>query len=372
MNKPLGDMERLRTLVNESEFDAVVAVSPENVFYTCGVVIGTQTSIRERLALTVIPKQGDPVLIVCNIEEPQTRAESFIKDIRAYFEFKQSPIALLAIVLGELGCGSGKVGIETHYLSANYWKELEAALPAAAFGSCDSLFDRARVVKTPAEIALLVKAARSTEKALLATYAGIQEGDNEFDLVERLSSNLFRSGAQKINFAYINVGPNTGYPHSHPTAYQGVAGDLIKTDCGGFYNGYISDVARTAVLGKASPEQLSIYSRLLEIHDACVALARTGTRPSDIYATMVREHERVGIHFGLTHAGHSVGITGHEQPILNPYNTEGLEANTMLYIETRVRWPGKAGYHIEDLIQVTDDGPVVHTGYFDIRNLMEV
>lgn len=372
MKKPLGNMARLQDLVEKSDFDAVIAVTPENVFYTCGVVIGTQKSIRERLALTVLSRRREPILIVCNIEEPQTRAETFLSDVRSYFEFRQSPVNVLADVLEEIGAGSGKIGIETRYLSANYLQEMQSKLPAASIGSCDAIFDEARVVKTPEEIALLVHAARSTEKALLSTYAGTSEGDTEYSLVERLSTNLLRSGAQTIEFAYINVGPNTGYPHSKPSGYAAKSGDLLKTDCGALYDGYISDIARTAVIGAASPEQRSVYDRLLEIHAHCISLARPDKRPSDIYAAMVSEHERVGLHFGLTHAGHSVGITGHEYPILNPYNNDAFLANTMLYIETRVRWPGKEGYHIEDLVQVTDGEPIVHTKFFSIDKLLEL
>jgi Xaa-Pro aminopeptidase len=292
--------------------------------------------------------------------------------VRSYFEFRQSPVALLAAVLAEVGAGSGTVGIETRYLSAHYWEELEAALPAAEIRACDAVFDQARAIKTPEEIRLLARAARNTEKALLSTYTGVFEGESEFSLVERLSTNLLRSGAESVEFAYINAGPNTGYPHSKPSAYTCRAGDVLKTDCGASYEGYISDVARTAVIGPASAEQLSIYNRLLEIHHHCIGLVRPGTRACEIYEAMQREHERVGIHFGLTHAGHSVGITGHEHPILNPYDKTPLEPNMIFYVETRVRWAGKAGYHIEDLVQVTDDGPLVHTGFFDINRLLEL
>ena len=49
-----------------------------------------------------------------------------------------------------------------------------------------------------------------------------------------------------------------------------------------------------------------------------------------------------------------------------------LEPNLMCYVETRGRWPGKAGDHIEDLIQVTDIDPAVHTTYFDSSELFVI
>lgn len=42
------------------------------------------------------------------------------------------------------------------------------------------------------------------------------------------------------------------------------------------------------------------------------------------------------------------------------------------YVETRVRWPGKEGYHVEDLVQVTDGDPIVHSRFFPSEWLFEM
>ena len=41
-------------------------------------------------------------------------------------------------------------------------------------------------------------------------------------------------------------------------------------------------------------------------------------------------------------------------------------------VETRVRWIKKEGYHIEDLVLITDDGPKVLTTYFDAEELFVI
>jgi Xaa-Pro dipeptidase len=370
---PIGNIERLKTLLHKSEFDAIVAVSPENVTYTCGVTIWTQRSIRDRLAIVVWPRAGEPSIIVCNIEEPQTRTESFIQDVRSYVEFRVSPIELLAEVLREKGLTTGSIGVEFRYLSAHYADELRRLVPHARLSDCDELFARARMIKTDEEISRLTHAARSTERALLATFATIHEGETEKSMAERLSANILLSGASKTEFFYINAGPNTGYPHSAAGQYQCKSGDIVKADCGGFYDGsVISDVARTGVIGKASEEQRSIWNRLQEVHHACISNARKGKRACDIFEEMTKEMARVELHFPLPHAGHSVGLTAHETPILSPLDQTEIEPNMTFYIETRVRWPGKVGYHIEDLVLVSENGPAVLTGAFDNSQLFEI
>ena len=73
MNEILGNLDSLRREMESSEFDAIIAMSPENVPYTAGVGIWSQKVIRDRLALVVWPREGDPTLIVATNEEGYVR-----------------------------------------------------------------------------------------------------------------------------------------------------------------------------------------------------------------------------------------------------------------------------------------------------------
>ena len=75
-----GDMAGMRRAIEASEFDAVVAVSPENVRYIGDVVISTQTSILDRLAMIVWAKGSDPVYVICKVETGYVQRESWIQD----------------------------------------------------------------------------------------------------------------------------------------------------------------------------------------------------------------------------------------------------------------------------------------------------
>jgi Xaa-Pro aminopeptidase len=303
-------------------------------------------------------------LIVCNIEEPQAVAESWIEDVHAFVEFENSPIELLAQVLEDKGLHDRRIGIELGYLSARLFAELSDLLPKATFVSCDGLFSQARIVKTPAEIELLGRAARATEEALMETLSSVRPGDTEKSMANRLASSLLDNGAGEIIFLYINAGPNTGFPHCRATDYRARMGDVVKSDVGGYFDGYLSDVARTAFLGRPSDEARSIYERLIQVHHETIAAAVPGNTAAQVFFTARKAYASVDLNFPLPHAGHSVGIAAHEWPMLSPAHDVELLPDTLLYIESRVRWPGKVGYHIEDLIHVTMDGPRVLTTAF--------
>lgn len=373
MNEPIGNLTRLRSLLEASEFDAVIALSPENFPFTAGCFVWTQSSIRDRLALTVWAKgEPEPVIIVCEVEEPQVRADSWATDIRSYVEFHESPMERVAEVLHEKGVEDGRLGIEMKYVSAAYFEDLQTRVPGAEFAPCEDLFYGARMVKTPAEIALLTQAARATEKALLATYATIEAGETEKSMANRLAASMRHCGLDRVEFLYINAGPNTGYPHQDATQYQAKVGDVVKSDVGGLLHGYPSDVARTAVIGQPTANQRSIYDRLVEIHAETIEMARPGNRACDLYNRAKEGYAKRDIPFSLPHAGHGIGLEGHERPLLTALDTTEFEPNMVICVETRVRWVQKEGYHIEDLIQITDEGPKILTTYFDSGELFVI
>ncbi len=353
----LGNAEGVRRVLAESDLDAVVAVSPENVPYVAGTVIETQKGLRERLAIVLWPKGGEASFLVCTIEEPQAREESWIKDIRGYVEFTTSPAVLLGEVIREKGLARARIGIELGYLSAYYFAELRREVPDATFVPAEGFFNTARAIKTPEEIAALQDAAIATERALLATYTTIRPGETERSMRGRLIQNLLLCGADGFDFVYINAGGNSGFPHKLAGGYQCRPGDAVRSDAGGYWGGYVSDLGRTGIVGKPSQQQLDIWAKLREVHLATIEMVRPGKTAAEVFATMKRMMEKVNLPFPLPHAGHSIGRTVHEYPVLNPHDHTEIRPNMTFMVESRVRWPNREGYHVEDLILVTGRGP---------------
>ena len=238
MSASMGNLPRLQSSLAASPFDAIVAVSPENVRFVSDVHLSTQTSIRDRLALIVWPCGGEPVFVVCGVEEAMVREGTWIADIRSYREFHTSPIAMLAEVLEELGLTRARVGLELRYFPVQAYNELTNRLPSLNCSACDALFVEARLIKTAEEIATLRHGFRATERALLDTFCAIRCGDTERDMAATLTDKILRGGADKVAFNHINAGANTGYPHKPPSSYRVHNGDVVKADSGGLYREY--------------------------------------------------------------------------------------------------------------------------------------
>ena len=368
----IGDLPGLHRTIEQSQFDAVIAMSPENIRYVSDAPIATHNVIRDRLGLIVWPSGGDPVYVLCQVEEGFMRQESWIQDLRPYKEFVDSPMKLAANVLRELGLASGLVGAETDYLGAMYHAQLTRELPSLRIEACADLFSHVRMFKTPREKEILVNGFRGTEKALLATYSTVTEGESERSMGRRLADAMLRSGANAISFNHINAGSNTGYPHMHPSAYQVKKGDIIKADCGAYYREYLSNVGRTAKLGPTTAEERSWWTRLREIHREIIDLLRPGNSGRKLFERTTELHEQAGIPFPLGHNGHGIGLQVHEHPLISPHEEIVYQEGMLSTVETRVRWIGEYGLHMEDLVEITDGAPIVRTGFFDNEEILVV
>ncbi len=360
---------RFTAVFADSGFDAVVAASPENVFYLSGAWIDSQRLIRDRLAL-VVWDGSHPALLVDVNEESFCRDTSEIPDVRTYREQEESPIAVLSRLLEGRGLETGHIGIETRYLSAQHMGQLTAALPGASFAACESLFDEARKVKSGAEIEILAGASLATEEALLSTFRGTGSGESERSIAQRFGSSLLLGGADRIGFMFLPTGTRTGYAHPTSTDDTVREGDLIKADVGGVFSGYFSDRARTTVVGTPSGEQRDMYSRLAEAHRETIAAIRPGVSARMVYEIALQLHDTHSIPFHPPHAGHGIGLAVHEPPMLSPKFDTELVAGMILAIETRVRVPGQFGMHIEDLVEVTEGGVTLHSNAFPYDRLM--
>lgn len=343
----------------DAGLDALVAVSLENVLYSSNVPIMTQRMIPSRLAFVVWTPDDEATMIVCTIEEAQVRAESWITDIRGYVEFADSPMAALADVLREKGLAAGRIAIETAYLGHRYHAELAGLLPGATLLDGDEVFDAARLVKAPHELETLERAAITTERAIRHAFATAAIAETEVVVADRMAAELRRGGADGVAFTVLATGPNAHLVHPSPGQEKLDPGNVLRTDFGGHfgapYAGYLSDLARTAVVGRATPGQRDTYARLFEVHTSLLEMLRPGVRACDVYEAARRGFEERGLAFRMPHVGHSIGLSIHEMPMLSPKTTAELRAGMVMAIEP-ITITSDGIFHVEDMIQITETG----------------
>jgi Xaa-Pro aminopeptidase len=353
-------IDRFRQALAKSEFDVVIAVSPENTWYLSEAMIDTQRTLLERLAVVVWAKSGQPVYIVCTNEQIQARRDSWIGDLRGYVEYKESPMDLAARAVTELGAADGTVGIELRYLNARYYEELRRLLPRARFVAAERFLGHVRAVKTPDEVRRMEAAAQATDRAIRTAFEAARPGMTEKQVGATMTYELLMNGAEVQAFQVLAAGTNSCATHHRAGEYVLQDGDLMRTDFGGvFSGGYYSDLARTICVGTPSARQLDLYARIWEEHERLIAMMRPGLACSELYRSHRAEWEARGWPMVRPHIGHSIGIGLHEHPLFMPGEDDVLEPGMCMAIEPNYMVPGVEKYHVEDLVIVTETGPRV-------------
>ena len=246
-----------------------------------------------------------------------------------------------------------------------------ALLPRATLVGADRIFGEARAIKTPDELAILTRAATRTEEAIQAAWTAAEAGDTEKKIADDMSLHAFRAGASS-RWIVLAEGTNTAINHPYPSPKQLAKSEIMRVDFGGVFDGYQSDVARTAVIGLPSAEQRSIYKRLREAQRETISSARPGIRACDLCAKCRQAMERRGLSFTIQAIGHGLGAALHEFPILNANEETEIKSGMVLNIEPAVKDSQGFLYHLEDLFVVTDDEPRILTTVMDTKELFVI
>ncbi|MBM6867581.1 M24 family metallopeptidase [Collinsella tanakaei] len=216
---------------------------------------------------------------------------------------------------------------------------------------------RMRAVKDAEEIELMRRAQSITDAAFAHMLEFIRPGLTEKQIRTELESFMLNNGADGLAFdSIVASGPNSANPHAVPSDRVVEKGDFVLMDYGARYRDYDSDMTRTVVLGEPTDEQRALYDLVRRTHEECVAAIHAGVDGRDIHMLSVKIISDAGYGDCYGHGlGHGVGIDIHELP--NFGRTSNIvEAGSVITVEPGVYLPGVGGVRLEDYGLVTEDG----------------
>ena len=318
----------------------------------------------------VLTRQSGPYLLVprhIGLEPGEYHAERLIP-----LDFGEAArFEAIGRILRETSAASGRVAIETNFLSHDAVAKVKTRLPAAEFIDADPIMRVATAIKFPDEIALLRESARIVDIGVAAAVASCRIGVSELEVAAEASAAMLRNGAEFINHMTVRSGPHAYGNYPFPTARRLEEGDCVQIDIGCVHGGYVSDTNRTKVVGTASVEQtqlLDVGQRMLE---AGIAIVAPGVAASAIWQAAVDVADRAGMkdRVILPFVGHGIGLTLHESPFINAAATTVLEEGMVLALEPGVYAQGIGCSRPEDMILVIASGAELLTHFPRDRDL---
>jgi len=149
-------------------------------------------------------------------------------------------------------------------------------------------------------------------------------------------------------------------PHGRASEKKIKKNEFVTLDFGAIVDGYVSDLTRTVVVGKANSRQKQIYNIVGSAQKKGITSLKSG-KPCKEVDQIVRNYIKAkgfGPNFGHG-TGHGIGLQVHELPTLNSRSSDTLEENMVVTVEPGIYISGWGGVRIEDDVLVTNNGPLV-------------
>lgn len=222
-----------------------------------------------------------------------------------------------------------------------------------------------RMIKSPAELDMMRKAADATNRAQIDAMKACKPGLNEKDLQTLIEDKFKSEGCDGLSFpSIVGSGKNGTILHYNDNTEEIPKDTLIVCDIGAAYRGYVTDITRTIPTeGKFSGLQKVAYQGVLDAQKAAEKLLKPGATFRELHeaaADVLKDRKLTDWSFAHSKNNsvrhglcHYVGLAVHDSGI---YNVK-FEPGMVITIEPGYYNKDEGfGIRIEDIYIITHGG----------------
>jgi Xaa-Pro aminopeptidase len=325
-----------------------------------------------------VPLEGPPCFIV-NYPHmvPLLQKSSPIQDVRAYAHLGSldryaEMVPILRDAVRERGVAAGRIGIGRQGMQGDFLpslldQSLQKALAGATVQDASPLLWDLTAVKTDYDVEMIKRSNAILCDGVEAIYKALGEGRKEHEYYAAFWEAVCDRGAEVDEMAACHVDSQSAPGSEIPNKPFSVTlrrlrkGDVLMIDPGVTYRGYVSDIARTAVIGTPSAELTTMFDATVAGNHAMVEILKPGVTVSELSETYFKTIEKHGYRREQSHVlqGHGIGFMKNEPPLISQWAPNLVIRKGMtISIETALMEPGLTRARVEDTYLVTDGTPL--------------
>ncbi len=331
-------LARLAARMQEEKLDALLLFAQESMYW----LTGYDTFGYCFFQTLVVKRDGEMVLLTRSADLRQARHTSNIERIEIWVDrVNADPAVDLKNLLSELDLLGSRIGVEydTHGMTGKTARLVDNQL--STFGElvdASRLVSRLRLIKSPAEIAYVEKAASLADDALDAALPLIRPGGGEADILAAMQGAVFAGGGDyPANEFIIGSGADALLCRYKAGRRTLDANDQLTLEWAGVSAHYHAAMMRTVVIGEPTNRHRELYSACRETIQAIEMVLR----PGNTFGTVFDVHSRIMDERGLARhrlnaCGYSLGArfspSWMEHQMFHAGNPQEIEPDMSLFV----------------------------------------
>ncbi|TKT69598.1 Xaa-Pro peptidase family protein [Aquamicrobium sp. LC103] len=269
-------IDRIQKALAPLGADGLLLTGPENIFWATG----RQTAGYFAFQALVVPANGDPVLLVRQLETTGARASTWLADIRAW-EDGEDPARALGALVAELKLRHLAIERNGWFVSPDLFDRIASELFGARLSDGSGLVEGLRLVKSAAELAAIRLAASYAETGLSAAIDACRPGTSENEVSAAMMAAAISAGSEAMAMEpLVSSGPRSGIPHATWRRRVMREGDGVFLELAASRDRYHAALMRSVWIGEAPADARRMMDTALRALDAALGAMRPGVAGS--------------------------------------------------------------------------------------------
>jgi len=333
-------IESAQKLVEKSDLDALLVFSTESE--PAGVRYFADYWPSFETAAVLIPRTGEPTLLVGPESQTYATARSRIAEIVRLRDFRESSMpdypGSTLVTWKELLTDKKikTLGVSGwHMFPGTILENIQKVIGRKNVSDADAILRQVTLRKSKVELACIREAARISEIGFGAVLENIKPGMTEVQLAGIAAGAMLAAGAEATGYPiWCCSGPNSTQAISRPTHRKVKEGEIIHFSVGAKVAGYSASVGRPVVLGKCPPATKKFLQVGLDAENLTIDLMRAGVVASDVARQVHSFIQKEGYgHTILYGPAHGCGQMECEFPFIETSCEMVLEENMVFMID---------------------------------------